>query len=130
MKVSIINTQGAETGRELELPAGIFGIEPNQHAVWLDVKSYLANQRQGTANTKERNDISGSTRKLHKQKGTGGSRKGSIKNPVFRGGGTVFGPHPRDYTDKINKDEVYDAGCDSIMSKEDFKKVVNNILQF
>jgi len=103
MKVSIINTQGAETGRELELPAGIFGIEPNQHAVWLDVKSYLANQRQGTANTKERNDISGSTRKLHKQKGTGGSRKGSIKNPVFRGGGTVFGPHPRDYTDKINK---------------------------
>jgi len=103
MKVSILNTQGSEIGREIELPESIFGIEPNQHAVWLDVKSYLANQRQGTAETKERNAISGSTRKLHKQKGTGGSRKGSIKNPLFRGGGTVFGPHTRDYTEKINK---------------------------
>jgi large subunit ribosomal protein L4 len=81
----------------------IFGIKPNKHAVWLDVKAYLANQRQGTAETKERNKIAGSTRKLHKQKGTGGSRKGDIKSPVFRGGGTVFGPNPRDYTEKVNK---------------------------
>ncbi len=103
MKVSVFNTQGADTGRQVELPEGIFGIEPNKHAVWLDVKSYLANQRQGTAETKERNMISGSTRKLHKQKGTGGSRKGDIKNPIFRGGGTIFGPNPRDYTEKVNK---------------------------
>ena len=103
MKVSVFNTQGADTGRQVELPEGIFGIEPNKHAVWLDVKSYLANQRQGTAETKERNMISGSTRKLHKQKGTGGSRKGDIKNPIFRGGGTIFGPNPRDYTEKGNK---------------------------
>lgn len=103
MKVSVFNTQGADTGRQVELPDAIFGIEPNKHAVWLDVKSYLANQRQGTAETKERNLISGSTRKLHKQKGTGGSRKGDIKNPVFRGGGTIFGPNPRDYSEKVNK---------------------------
>ncbi|HNR07357.1 MAG TPA: 50S ribosomal protein L4 [Saprospiraceae bacterium] len=103
MKVSVFNTQGADTGRQVELPEAIFGIEPNKHAVWLDVKAYLANQRQGTAETKERNLISGSTRKLHKQKGTGGSRKGDIKNPVFRGGGTIFGPNPRDYSEKVNK---------------------------
>ncbi len=103
MKVSVLNTQGSETGREIELSDSVFGIKPNEHAVWLDVKSYLANQRQGTAETKERNQIAGSTRKLHKQKGTGGSRKGDIKSPIFRGGGTVFGPNPRDYTEKINK---------------------------
>ncbi len=103
MKVAILNTSGSETGRSVELPGDIFGIEPNQHAVYLDVKAYLANQRQGTAETKERNMISGSTRKLHKQKGTGGSRKGDIKSPVFRGGGTVFGPNPRDYSEKVNK---------------------------
>jgi large subunit ribosomal protein L4 len=103
MKVAILNTSGSETGRSVELPSDIFGIEPNQHAVYLDVKAYLANQRQGTAETKERNMISGSTRKLHKQKGTGGSRKGDIKSPIFRGGGTVFGPNPRDYSEKVNK---------------------------
>ncbi len=103
MKIAILNTSGSETGRSAELPGDIFGIEPNQHAVYLDVKAYLANQRQGTAETKERNMISGSTRKLHKQKGTGGSRKGDIKSPVFRGGGTVFGPNPRDYSEKVNK---------------------------
>jgi len=103
MKVAILNTSGSETGRSVELPSAIFGIEPNQHAVYLDVKAYLANQRQGTAETKERNMISGSTRKLHKQKGTGGSRKGDIKSPVFRGGGTIFGPNPRDYSEKVNK---------------------------
>lgn len=103
MKVTVLNTQGSATGREIELPETVFGIMPNEHAVWLDVKSYLANQRQGTAETKERNKISGSTRKLHKQKGTGGSRKGDIKSPMFRGGGTVFGPNPRDYTEKVNK---------------------------
>lgn len=103
MKVAILNTSGSETGRSVELSKDIFGIEPNKHAVYLDVKAYLANQRQGTAETKERNLISGSTRKLHKQKGTGGSRKGDIKSPVFRGGGTIFGPNPRDYREKVNK---------------------------
>lgn len=103
MKVAVLNTQGTETGRQIELSDDVFGIKPNTHAVWLDVKSYLANQRQGTAETKERNQIKGSTRKLHKQKGTGGSRKGDIKSPMFRGGGTVFGPNPRDYTEKVNK---------------------------
>ncbi|MEP7266008.1 MAG: 50S ribosomal protein L4 [Saprospiraceae bacterium] len=103
MKVAVLNTSGSETGRTVDLSDDIFGIEPNEHAVYLDVKAYLANQRQGTAETKERNLISGSTRKLHKQKGTGGSRKGDIKNPIFRGGGTIFGPNPRDYSEKVNK---------------------------
>jgi large subunit ribosomal protein L4 len=103
MKIAVLNTSGSETGRSIDLADDIFGIEPNKHAVYLDVKAYLANQRQGTAETKERNLISGSTRKLHKQKGTGGSRKGDIKNPVFRGGGTIFGPNPRDYSEKVNK---------------------------
>lgn len=103
MKLEVLNIQGSKTGKSVDLPDNIFGIEPNEHAVWLAVKAYLANQRQGTHKAKERNEIAGSTKKLHRQKGTGGSRKGSIKNPLFRGGGRIFGPKPRDYSQKLNK---------------------------
>ena len=103
MKLSVFNIKGEETGREVELDESIFGIEPNEHAVYLDVKQYLANQRQGTHKVKNRNEVSGSTKKLKKQKGTGTARAGSIKSPVFRGGGTMFGPEPRDYSFKLNK---------------------------
>ena len=103
MKLKVYNTNGQETGREVELPAEIFGITPNEHCVYLAVKLYLANQRQGTHKSKERSEISGSTRKLHKQKGTGGSRKGDINNPLYRGGGRVFGPRPRSYSFKLNR---------------------------
>lgn len=103
MKVEVLTIDGSKTGREIELPDDIFGIEPNEHAVYLAVKLYNANQRQGTHKSKERNEIQGSTRKLHKQKGTGGSRKGDIKSPIFRGGGRIFGPRPRDYSFSLNK---------------------------
>jgi len=103
MTVDVLNIQGEKTGRTIELPDNIFGIEPNEHAVYLSVKQYLANQRQGTHKSKERSEVSGSTRKLHRQKGTGGSRKGDINNPLYPGGGRVFGPKPRDYTQKLNK---------------------------
>lgn len=103
MKVDVFNIQGEKTGRTVELPDEIFGVEPNEHAVYLSVKQYLANQRQGTHKAKERNEIAGSTRKLHRQKGTGGSRKGDIKNPLYHGGGRIFGPRPRDYRQKLNK---------------------------
>lgn len=103
MEVKVVDITGKETGKTVTLADNIFGIEPNDHAIYLDVKQYLANQRQGTHKSKQRNEISGSTRKLHKQKGTGGSRKGSIKNPLFRGGGRIFGPQPRDYSFKLNK---------------------------
>ncbi len=102
MEIKIVNIEGKETG-SITLNDSIFGIEPNDHAIYLDVKQFLANQRQGTHKSKQRNEIHGSTRKLHKQKGTGGSRKGGIKNPLFRGGGRVFGPQPRDYSFKLNK---------------------------
>jgi large subunit ribosomal protein L4 len=103
MEVSVLNNTGKDTGRKVNLPDEIFGIQPNDHAIYLDVKQYLANQRQGTHKSKERGEITGSTKKLHKQKGTGGSRKGSIKSPLFKGGGRVFGPRPRDYSFKLNK---------------------------
>jgi large subunit ribosomal protein L4 len=103
MEVAVKNIQGKEVNRKVELNGEIFAIEPNDHAIYLDVKSYNASQRQGTHKSKERGEITGSTRKLHKQKGTGGSRKGSIKNPLFKGGGRVFGPKPRDYSFKLNK---------------------------
>ena len=103
MKLQVHSAQGAGTGREVELPANIFGVEPNEHAVYLAVKAYLAAQRQGTHKAKERGEVAGSTKKLHKQKGTGGSRKGDIKNPLFRSGGRVFGPRPRNYGIKLNK---------------------------
>jgi len=103
MELTVHNIKGDKTNRTISLHDSIFNIEPNDHAIYLDVKQFLANQRQGTHKTKERNEIHGSTRKLHKQKGTGGSRKGSIKNPIFRGGGRIFGPEPRDYSFKLNK---------------------------
>jgi large subunit ribosomal protein L4 len=103
MELAIYNISGKETGKKAKLNAEIFSVEPNDHAIYLDVKQFLANGRQGTSKTKERNEVHGSTRKLHKQKGTGGSRKGSIKNPLYRGGGRIFGPEPRDYSFKLNK---------------------------
>ena len=103
MELSVLNIAGQETGRKIELNDAIFGIQPNEHAIYLDVKQFLANNRQGTHKSKQRNEISGSTRKLKKQKGTGGARAGGIKNPLFRGGGRVFGPVPRDYSFKLNK---------------------------
>ena len=103
MELNVVNINGKETGRKVELPDSIFGIEPNDHAIYLDVKQFLANNRQGTSKSKQRNEVSGSTRKLKKQKGTGGARAGSIKSPVFRGGGRIFGPEPRDYSFKLNR---------------------------
>ena len=103
MEVNILNISGKETGATVQLPESVFGIEPNDHAIYLDVKQYLANQRQGTHKSKQRNEIAGSTRKLYKQKGTGGARAGSVKSPLFNGGGRVFGPQPRDYSFKLNK---------------------------
>ena len=103
MEVEVYNIKGTATANKVVLDDSVFAIEPNDHAIYLDVKQYMANQRQGTHDTLEKSTISGSTRKLHKQKGTGGSRKGSIKSPLFRGGARVFGPHPRDYSFKLNK---------------------------
>lgn len=102
MKIDILNINGQSTGKSIELDEAVFGIEPNDHALYLAAKLYLANQRQGTHKTKERGEVAGSTKKLHRQKGTGGSRKGSIKNPVF-GNGRIFGPRPRNYSFKLNK---------------------------
>lgn len=129
MELVVLNIKGENTGKKVSLSDQIFSIEPNDHAIYLDVKQNLANKRQGTSKSKERNEISGSTRKLHKQKGTGGSRKGSIKNPLFRGGGTIFGPQPRDYSFKLNKKVKklarmsalsYKAKENSIIVLEDF----------
>ncbi len=103
MKVAVLDIKGKETGRKAELSDEVFKIEPNEHAIYLDVKQYLAHQRQGTHKAKERGEIAGSTRKIKKQKGTGTARAGSIKSPVFRGGGRIFGPRPKDYTQKLNK---------------------------
>jgi large subunit ribosomal protein L4 len=103
MDLIVINTSGKDTGKKVSLSDSIFAIEPNDHAIYLDVKQYLANGRQGTHKSKQRGEISGSTRKIKKQKGTGGARAGSIKNPLFKGGGRVFGPEPRDYSFKLNK---------------------------
>ncbi|SRR5690554_299182 len=103
MEVKVLNINGKETGRTVVLSDSVFGIEPNNHAVYLDVKQYLANQRQGTHKSKERNEVAGSTRKIKKQKGTGTARAGSVKNPLFTGGGTIFGPRPRSYSFKLNK---------------------------
>ena len=103
MKVAVLDITGKDTGRKVELSKEVFGVEPNDHAIYLDVKQYLANQRQGTHKAKERAEIAGSTRKIKKQKGTGTARAGSIKSPVFRGGGRIFGPRPRNYSFKLNK---------------------------
>ena len=103
MKVAVIDINGKKTGRSVELSKAVFGIEPNDHAIYLDVKQHLANKRQGTHKAKERAEIVGSTRKIKKQKGTGTARAGSIKSPIFRGGGRAFGPRPRNYSFKLNK---------------------------
>lgn len=103
MQVKVFNIQGQETGRTVELPEEIFGIEPNDHAIYLAVKQYLATQRQGTHKVKTRAEVQGASRKLHKQKGTGGSRKGNIRNPLYKGGGTIFGPKPHKYDIKLNR---------------------------
>lgn len=103
MELAVLNTQGKETGRKVTLSDAVFGVEANDHAIYLDVKQYLADQRQGTHKSKQRNEVAGSTRKLKRQKGTGGARAGSIKSPLFPGGGRIFGPVPRDYSFKLNK---------------------------
>ena len=103
MELAVFNTQGKETGRKVVLSDAVFGVEANDHAIYLDVKQYLADQRQGTHKAKQRNEVAGSTRKLKRQKGTGGARAGSIKSPLFPGGGRIFGPVPRDYSFKLNK---------------------------
>jgi large subunit ribosomal protein L4 len=103
MELSVVDQAGKDTGRKVTLSDAVFGIEPNEHVVYLDVKQYLANQRQGTHKSKERGEVAGSTRKIKRQKGTGTARAGSIKSPVFRGGGRVFGPQPRNYGFKLNK---------------------------
>ena len=129
MKVAVVDIHGKETGRTVALDKAIFGIEPNEHALYLDVKQYLAHQRQGTHKAKERAEIVGSTRKIKKQKGTGTARAGSIKSPVFRGGGRIFGPRPKDYSQKLNKNVKrlarksalsIKAGEQSIVVVEDF----------
>ncbi len=115
MDVAILKYSGESTGRKISLSDAVFGIEPNDHAIYLDVKSFLANQRQGTHKSKQRNEISGSSRKIKKQKGTGGARAGNIKSPLFKGGGRVFGPQPRDYSFKLNK-KVKDLARRSALS--------------
>lgn len=129
MEVSVLNINGQETGRKVTLNESIFGIEPNDHVLYLDVKQYLANQRQGTAKTKERSEVSGSTRKLGRQKGGGGARRGDINSPVLVGGGRVFGPKPLDYGFKLNKKVKalarksalsYKAQANDIVVVEDF----------
>src|SRR5258708_32714028 len=103
MQADILNIEGKKTGRTLELPEEIFGIEPNDHVIVMHVKQYLAAQRQGTHKVKSRLEVQGSSKKLHRQKGTGGSRKGNLRNPLYKGGGTIFGPKPRDYDFKLNR---------------------------
>jgi len=129
MQVEVLNIQGKGTGRSVELPDDIFGIEPNNHVIYLAVKQYLAGQRQGTNKVKTRAEVQGSSKKLHKQKGTGGSRKGNIRNPLYKGGGTIFGPKPRDYSFKLNK-KVKDLAKISALSykaKENAIVVVEDI---
>ena len=130
MELKVHNIKGKETDKKIKLNKAIFGIEPNDHAIYLDVKQYLANNRKGLRKSKERAEIAGSTRKIKKQKGTGTARAGSIKNPLFRGGGTIFGPRPRSYDQKINKKVkklarksalAYKAKNNEILILEDFK---------
>jgi len=124
MELAIVNISGKETGRKVDLNDSIFGIEPNDHAIYLDTKQFLANQRQGTHKSKERGEVAGSTRKIKKQKGTGTARAGNIRNPLFRGGGRVFGPKPRYYGFKLNK-KVKQLARKSALS---YKASTNNII--
>ena len=124
MQADVLNIEGKKTGRTVELPEEIFGVEPNQHVVYLAVKQYLAAQRQGTHKVKTRAEVKGSSKKLHRQKGTGGSRKGNIRNPLYKGGGTVFGPKPHGYDIKLNR-KVKDLAKMSALS---FKAKENSII--
>ncbi len=124
MELTVYKITGEETGRKVKLNKDIFGLEPNNHAIYLDVKNILANRRQGTHKTKERSEVAGSTRKIKKQKGTGSARAGDIKNPIFRGGGIIFGPQPRDYSFKLNK-KVKQLARKSALS---YKALNNQIL--
>ncbi|MDZ4715274.1 MAG: 50S ribosomal protein L4 [Cytophagales bacterium] len=139
MDVAVTKYSGEKTGRKVSLTEGVFGIEPNDHAIWLDVKSHLANRRQGTHKSKQRAEITGSSKKIKKQKGTGGARAGNIKNPQFKGGGRVFGPTPRDYSFKLNKKVkelarksalTYKAKDKSIAVVEDFNFEAPKTKQF
>ena len=139
MDLSVVKYSGEQTGRKVALTDSVFGIEPNDHAIYLDVKSILANQRQGTHKSKQRAEIKGSSKKIKKQKGTGGARAGNIKNPLFKGGGRVFGPAPRDYSFKLNKKVkdlarksalTYKAKDNSIMVIEDFNFEKPNTKQY
>ncbi len=117
MELAVLNTQGKATGRKVQLSDAVFGIEPNEHAVYLDVKQHLANRRQGTHKAKERGEVSGSTRKLRKQKGGGGARAGSLRNPLYKGGGRVFGPRPHEYGFKLNK-KLKELARKSVLSSQ------------
>ena len=139
MDLSVVKYSGEQTGRKVALTDSVFGIEPNDHAIYLDVKSILANQRQGTHKSKQRAEITGSSKKIKKQKGTGGARAGNIKNPQFKGGGRIFGPAPRDYSFKLNKKVkdlarksalTYKAKDNSIMVIEDFNFEKPNTKQY
>jgi large subunit ribosomal protein L4 len=130
MELAVVKINGEDTGRKVVLADAVFGIEPNDHAIYLDVKQIMANKRQGTSDSRERSDVRGSTRKIKRQKGTGTARAGDIKSPIFRGGGRVFGPHPRDYYSKLNKKVkrlarksalTYKATDNEIVVVEDFK---------
>ena len=124
MELNVLNIEGKETGRKIKLDKAVFGIEPNDHAIYLDVKQHLANKRQGTHKSKERAEIVGSTRKIKKQKGTGTARAGSIKNPLFKGGGRVFGPRPRDYSQKVNKKVKRLARKSALSIKANLKSII------
>ena len=117
MQAEVLNIKGKKTGRTVELPEEIFGVEPNDHTIWLAVKQFLAAQRQGTHKVKTRLEVKGSSKKLHRQKGTGGSRKGNIRNPLYKGGGTIFGPKPRDYNFKLNQKVKGLAKCSALSHK-------------
>jgi len=124
MQVDVLNIKGAKTGRSVELPDDIFNVEPNDHCIYLAVKQYLAAQRQGTHKTKTRAEVHGSSKKLHKQKGTGGSRKGNIRNPLYKGGGTVNGPAPHGYTFKLNRKVKDLAKISALVYKARENKIV------
>ncbi|MDX1314219.1 MAG: 50S ribosomal protein L4 [Eudoraea sp.] len=124
MKVAVLDIKGKDTGRKVDLSDAVYKIEPNNHAIYLDVKQYLAHQRQGTHKSKERAEIAGSTRKIKKQKGTGTARAGSIKSPVFRGGGRIFGPQPRDYGQKVNKNVKRLARKSALSIKQQEKAIM------
>src|SRR5574338_949583 len=124
MQLEVLNKQGKKTGRTVELPEDIFGIEPNDHVIYLAVKQYLAAQRQGTHKVKTRAEVKGASRKLHRQKGTGGSRKGNIRNPLYKGGGTVFGPKPHGYDIKLNRKVKDLAKIGALSAKAKENKII------